>query len=121
MYSGISDIVDPNGLVGNRWSYALYMRFGSEPEGINYESVWKRIKGKSSISSSSTVQCEICCTVDDILLLGMVLEEIHVPSMIEYTYLIKRSQNDSVLLYCDTIKEETTKNDLILYLMNIFR
>lgn len=121
MYSGTTYEIDPNGIVGNdRWSYALYISPCINP--VEYDKIWKNVRGKSSISYHTGEKvCEIQ-SIDDLLLLRLYLDNIiNAGYELEYTYIIKRDERGLIKLYSDTIKETIKdKEQFIQYLCNVF-
>lgn len=105
MYSGTSDDIDPNGIIGERWSYALYIQ--GDVCGVDYDSIWKKISGRSSICYHNIGDMKVCEieTKDDISLVQLYLDQCIRIGTIEYTYLLKRKEKGEIKLYCDIIKE----------------
>jgi hypothetical protein len=117
MHIGNSNIIDPNDIVGDRWSYSLYIVGCLVKPDCEY--IWRKIVGKSSICNIGQ-DCEITCNIGDLELLTLVISSLKLRDYLEYTYLIKRFETGLVSLYSDTISEYIGKKELIDYLSNVF-
>jgi len=119
LYTGMTDDIDPNKLIGEQWSYALYINMAIK---LDYDKIWNQLIGKTSISYHHGI-CEIEYH-DDILLLSLIINEIisYIPedSYITYNYIIKRKVDNDIKLYADTITEYIDKSTWLDFITNIF-